>query len=198
MGTTARDEYEIDRDAAGTPTGRAGLKVNNGNDPAGYLKFNRDTNRWEYSNDGGGSWWALGEVDLSLAAQQFTKYVPQDDPPLVYSEVRDGGTLGEAYELIDLTDYLGAPQFGVNAVVLRVFFRDSAPGSAPRLCSRRAEAQPVLPRLSPSGPMNRMQSKKRPTSSFPWGMTGRPSSSCSLPGPTPPAWRFSFWVSLKR
>lgn len=127
VGTTA-DEYEIDRDAAGTPTGRAGLKVNNGNDPAGYLKYNRDTNRWEYSNDGGDSWWALGEVDLSLAAQQFTKYVPQDDPPLVYSEVERGGTLGEAYELIDLTDYLGAPQFGVNAVVLRVFFRDSAPG----------------------------------------------------------------------
>ena len=127
VGTTA-DEFEIDRDASGTPTGRAGLKVNNGTDPPGYLKYNRDTKRWEYSNDGGDSWWALGEVDLSLAAQQFTRYVPQDDPPLVYSEVERGSTPGLDYEAIDLSSFLGDPQFGVTAVVLRVFFKDTAPG----------------------------------------------------------------------
>lgn len=125
VGTTAA-EFEIDRDAAGNPSGYVGLKVNNGDDPAAYLKFNRDSNRWEYSNDGGDSWWALGEVDLSLAAQQFTKYVPQDDPPLVYSEAERGPSA--EYEPIDLTSYLGAPQFGVSAVVLRVFFRDATPG----------------------------------------------------------------------
>jgi len=127
VGTTA-EEYEIDRDASGAPTGRVGLKVNNGDDPSGYLKYNRDSKRWEYSNDGGDSWWALGEVDLSLAAQQSTRYVPQDDPPLVYSEVERGSTPGLDYEAIDLSSYLGDPQFGVNAVVLRVFFRDTAPG----------------------------------------------------------------------
>ncbi|MDD5640022.1 MAG: hypothetical protein PHX53_00120 [Syntrophales bacterium] len=127
VGTTA-DEFEIDRDAAGTPAGRAGLKVNNGSDAPGYLKYNRDTKRWEYSNDGGDSWWALGEVDLSLAAQQFTRYVPQDDPPLVYSEVERGSTPGLDYEAIDLANFLGDPQFGVNAVVLRVFFKDNTPG----------------------------------------------------------------------
>jgi len=125
VGTTVA-EFEIDRDAAGSPSGYAGFKVNNGDDPAAYLKYNRDANRWEYSNDGGDSWWALGEVDLSLAAQQFTKYVPQDDPPLVYSEAERGPSV--EYEPIDLTPYLGAPQFGVSAVVLRVFFRDTAPG----------------------------------------------------------------------
>ncbi|MDD2903722.1 MAG: hypothetical protein PHU44_14955 [Syntrophales bacterium] len=127
VGTTA-EEFEIDRDASGTPSGRAGLKVNNGDDPAGHLKYNRDSKRWEYSNDGGDSWWALGEVDLSLAAQQFTRYVPRDDPPLVYSEVERGSTPGLDYEGIDLSSHLGDPQFGVNAVVLRVFFKDAALG----------------------------------------------------------------------
>jgi hypothetical protein len=136
VGTTA-EEFEIDRDAAGTPTGRAGLKVNNGDDPAGHLKYNRDTRRWEYSNDGGDSWWALGEVDLSLAAQQFTRYMPQDDPPLVYSEVERGSTPGLDYEAIDLSSYLGDPQFGVNAVVLRVFFRDAAPGIGTKVMFRK-------------------------------------------------------------
>jgi hypothetical protein len=134
---TAAEEFEIDRDAAGTPTGRAGIKVNNGYAPAGHLKYNRDTRRWEYSNDGGDSWWALGEVDLSLAAQQFTRYVPQDDPPLVYSEVERGSTPGMDYEAIDLSGFLGDPQFGVNAVVLRVFFRDAAPGIGTKVMFRK-------------------------------------------------------------
>ncbi len=63
-----------------------------------------------------------------MAAQQFTRYVPQDDPPLVYSEVERGSTPGLDYEGIDLSSHLGDPQFGVNAVVLRVFFRDAVPG----------------------------------------------------------------------
>ncbi len=137
VGTTAA-EFEIDRDASGSPAGRAGLKVNNGDDPAGLLQYNRDSNRWEYSNDGGDSWWALGEVDLSLAAQQFTKYVPQDDPPLVYSETERGPSAD--YEPVDLTPYLGSPQFGVSAVVLRVFFKDAAPGFGTKVMFKKGDS----------------------------------------------------------
>jgi hypothetical protein len=126
VGTTA-EEFEVDRDAAGTPTGRAGFKVNNGDNPAGLLKYNRDTRQWEYSNDGGDSWYVLGEANLELGAQEFTRYVTKEDPPLVYSENSRGPSAD--YEVIDLTGYFTPePQFGVRAATLRVFFKDSAPG----------------------------------------------------------------------
>jgi len=123
---TSGDTFTIDRDAAGSPTGRAGIEVENGDDPNAALKFNRDTGRWEYSEDGGASWSVLGEVNLSLAAQQFTKFVPLENPPEVRTDTARGSSID--YEPIDLSDYLGSPQFGVNAVVLRVFFNDAAPG----------------------------------------------------------------------
>ena len=125
LGTTA-DTFTIDRDAAGSPAGRAGIEVENGDDPNAALKFNRDTGRWEYSEDGGASWSVLGEVNLSLAAQQFTKFVPLENPPEVRTDTARGSSID--YEPVDLSGYLGSPQFGVNAVVLRVFFNDSAPG----------------------------------------------------------------------
>jgi hypothetical protein len=124
-GTTA-DTFTIDRDAAGSPSGRAGIEVENGDDPNALLKFNRDTGHWQYSEDGGSSWKNLGEADLSLAAQQFTKFVSQENPPEVRTDTARGSSMD--YESIDLTAYLGNPQFGVNAVVLRVFFNDAAPG----------------------------------------------------------------------
>lgn len=125
VGTTATD-FELDRDAVGHPTGRSGVKVNNGDDPDGLLQFNRDAQKWEFSNDGGATWRALGDADLGLGAQELTKYVPQEDPPLVFSEDERGPSM--AYEPIDLTAYVGTPMFGVQAVALRVFFRDTEPG----------------------------------------------------------------------
>lgn len=125
LGTTA-DTFTIDRDAAGSPTGRAGIEVENGDDPNAALKFNRDTGRWEYSEDGGASWSVLGEVNLSLAAQQFTRFVPLENPPEVRTDTARGSSID--CEPIDLSGYLGSSQFGVNAVVLRVFFNDTAPG----------------------------------------------------------------------
>uniref|UniRef100_A0A7C3V6R5 Uncharacterized protein n=1 Tax=Desulfobacca acetoxidans TaxID=60893 RepID=A0A7C3V6R5_9BACT len=124
---TTYPTFTIDSDAAGIPTGRAGIEVENGDDPNAALKFNRDTGRWEYSEDGGDSWKVLGEVNLSLAAQQFTKFVPLENPPEVRTDTARGSSID--YEPIDLSGCLGSPQFGVNAVVLRVFFNDSAPGA---------------------------------------------------------------------
>jgi hypothetical protein len=134
LGTTA-DTFTIDRDAAGSPVGRAGIEVENGDDPNAALKFNRDTGRWEYSEDGGSSWSVLGEVNLSLAAQQFTKFVPLENPPEVRMDTARGSSID--YEPIDLSGYLGSPQFGVNAVVLRVFFNDSAPGVNTKVLFRK-------------------------------------------------------------
>jgi hypothetical protein len=133
-GTTS-DTFTIDLDAAGSPTGRAGIEVENGDNPNAMLKFNRDTSRWQYSEDGGASWKNLGEPDLSLGAQEFSKYMPQDNPPEVYYEAGRGSS--SDYETIDLTSYLGSPQFGVKAVMLRVFFRDSSPGPTTKVLFRK-------------------------------------------------------------
>lgn len=133
-GTTS-DTFTIDMDAAGNPTGRAGLEVENGNNPNAMLKFNRDTGHWEYSEDGGASWKVLGEPDLSLGAQEFTKYIPKNDPPEVYYETNRGSSTD--YETIDLTSYLESPQFGVKAVLLRVFFRDTSPSANTKVLFRK-------------------------------------------------------------
>ena len=133
-GTTS-GTFTIDLDASGSPTGRAGIEVENGDNPNAMLKFNRDTGRWQYSEDGGASWKNLGEPDLSLGAQEFTRYVPQDNPPEVYYEAGRGSSTD--YETLNLTPYLGSPQFGVKAVLLRVFFRDSSPGLNTKVLFRK-------------------------------------------------------------
>jgi hypothetical protein len=125
-GTTATD-FIIDADAAGNPAGRSGIEVKNGDDPNAMLKFNRDSGEWEYSTDGGLTWRALGDIKVDLGGQSMAKYVARDDPPLVYSESARGSS--SAYEPIDLSGYFTpAPQFGVTAAMLRVFFNDSALG----------------------------------------------------------------------
>ncbi|MBM4286886.1 MAG: hypothetical protein FJ135_01840 [Deltaproteobacteria bacterium] len=124
-GTTATS-FLVDSDASGSSTGRAGIEVENGDDPNAAVKFNRDSGKWEYTVDGGATWKSLGEADLSLAAQQFTRFVTQEDPPEVHNETGRGSS--SSYETIDLSSYLGSPQFGVSAVLLRVFFKDSSPG----------------------------------------------------------------------
>ena len=133
-GTTA-DTFTIDSDASGSPTGWAGIEVENGDDPNALLKFNRDTGRWQYSEDGGASWKNLGEPDLSLGTQEFSKYMPHDNPPQVYYETERGSS--SDYEPIDLSSYLGTPQFGVKAVLLRVFFRDNTPGINTKVLFRK-------------------------------------------------------------
>jgi hypothetical protein len=132
---TTYPTFTVDSDAAGSPTGRAGIEVENGDDPNAMLKFNRDTGRWEYSEDGGASWKVLGEADLSLGAQEFSKFVPGEDPPEVYYEAGRGSSAD--YETIDLTAYLGSTQFGVSAALLRVFFRDASPGVNTKVLFRK-------------------------------------------------------------
>jgi hypothetical protein len=61
--------------------------------------------------------------------------VPLEDPPEVYYEANRGPS--SDYESLDLTSYLGSPQFGVKAVLLRVFFRDTSPGAGTKVLLRK-------------------------------------------------------------
>ncbi|MBW1953575.1 MAG: hypothetical protein JRI66_10910 [Deltaproteobacteria bacterium] len=134
VGTTS-DTFTIDMDAAGSPTGRAGLEVENGDEPNAMLKFNRETGHWQFSEDGGTSWKNLGEPDLSLGAQEFSRFVALENPPEVYYESNRGPSAD--YETMDLTSYLGSPQFGVKTVLLRVFFRDTSPSANTKVLFRK-------------------------------------------------------------
>jgi len=140
-GTTV-PTFIIDSDAAGNPTGRAGLEVENGDDPNAALKFNRDTGHWEYTADGGASWKELGDADFDLGAQELTKYVPQDDPPLVLETLGRGSSVD--YEDLDLSPHISA-LLGAAAAVLRVQFWDAAPGEGIKVLfkKRGSPANPV-------------------------------------------------------
>jgi len=124
LGTTS-DTFTLDTDATGSPTGRVQLQVENGDNPNAVLAYNRDTAKWEYSTDGGVSWRELNDPNLDLGAQELTKYTPREDPDLVLEDLGRGSSVD--YEDLDLSTVISAP-FGVTAVVLRVFFWDSAPG----------------------------------------------------------------------
>jgi hypothetical protein len=124
VGTTA-SEFLIDMDATGSPSGRAGLGVENGDDPNAYLKFDRDTGHWVYSEDGGTIWKTLGDFDPNFGAQELTKYVAKEDPDLALEDLARDSSVD--YEDLDLSLYIGALQ-GIQAVVLRIQFFDDAPG----------------------------------------------------------------------
>ena len=139
-GTTA-STFIIDSDAAGNPTGRAGIEVENGDDPNAAIKFNRDTGKWEYTDDGGASWKELGDAVLDLGTQELTKYVSLEDPPLVLEELGRGPSAD--YEDLDLSPYISAPQ-GVAAAVLRVQYWDTGEGAGVLFKKKGSPASPPL------------------------------------------------------
>ena len=125
-GTTATS-FLIDSDAAGSPTGRAGIEVENGDDPNAAIKFNRDTGKWQYSEDGGATWRNLGDYDPDPGSQTITQFVAKENPDKVFEELGRGSSID--YEDLDLSSYVAAP-LGVEAVALLVYFWDSAPGAS--------------------------------------------------------------------
>jgi len=136
LGTTS-DTFTLDTDATGTPTGRVQLQVENGDNPNAALAYNRDTGKWEYSTDGGSTWRELNDPNLDLGAQELTKYTPREDPDLVLEELGRGSS--SDYEDLDLSGFITAP-FGATAVVLRVFFWDSAQGEMVNVLFKKKDA----------------------------------------------------------
>jgi hypothetical protein len=131
---TTNEEFTIDMDATGSPTGRAGLAVENGDDPNAELKYNRDTGKWQWTIDGGSTWYDIEAPNLS--GQEFSKYVAVDDPPKVYNAAGRGSSAD--YEELDLSSYLTDAPDGAHLVTLAVFFTDTAPGAAVNITFRKA------------------------------------------------------------
>jgi len=131
---TTYPEFVIDSDATGSPTGKAGIVVENGDDPNAKFEWDRDTGKWRWTDDGGTTWHDIDEGIVDLGVQALTQYIGKEDPDLVLEDLaRDSSS---DYEDIDFSSYVEAP-LGVEAVALRVQFWDSAPGSSVKILFKK-------------------------------------------------------------
>ena len=142
LGTTS-PTFTLNNDATGAPTQDCKLEVERGDETNVAIKWNETENKWQYTNDGA-NWYDLGDITVALGAQELTKYVPVDDPQEVWTETNRGASID--WEDLDLSSYISAMQ-GCSAVVLRVFFWDSAPGPGVNVQFRKKDA-PALPTLA--------------------------------------------------
>lgn len=142
IGTTS-PTFTLNRDAEGAPTQDCKLEVERGDETNVAIKWNETENKWQYTNDGA-NWYDLGDITVALGAQELTKYVPVNDPQEVWTETNRGASID--WEDLDLSSFISAMQ-GCSAVVLRVFFWDSAPGPGVNVQFRKKDA-PALPTLA--------------------------------------------------
>jgi hypothetical protein len=133
VGTDA-SEFKLLRTVTGTPSSDAFWKVERGTSPDVSIKWNETLDKWQFTNDGSTfSDLGSGSGGDPGSNDDMTQYVPLDDPDLIEERLAistDGayvqnniGPSGSAY--ITSGD---APQ-GVTALVLRVAFWDTTPGS---------------------------------------------------------------------
>ncbi len=116
--------------AAGAPTLDASLTVDRGSSPDVEILWDETLNKWRFTNDGT-NYSDLGAVSVDLATQGWTKYVPLEDPTQILELLAQSTDVD--YVQLDLgptgiNAITDAPN-GVAAVVVRVQFWDSAPGS---------------------------------------------------------------------
>jgi hypothetical protein len=132
VGTDAT-EFKLQRTLAGAPSSNVSFKVERGSSPDVDIRWNETNDEWEFTNDGS-TYQSIGSGGGSdLGSQELTMYVAKDDPTLIEERLAistDGGyvqnNIGPSgFGYISSGD---APQ-GVSAIVLRVAFWDSAPGS---------------------------------------------------------------------
>jgi hypothetical protein len=129
-GTTG-NTFTLDSDAAGSPTGRVVLWVENGSDANAGVAWNRDDKVWEITRDGGASWEPLYSASQLLGEQEFTRLTLLEMPELVFEDLLRGSS--SDVEAVDLAEYFPVEPSKISGVILAAFFWDSAPGAAVNL-----------------------------------------------------------------
>lgn len=120
-GSTSPD-FTLNQDEAGAPSENIRLRANRGTSPTVDIRWNEALDRWEYTNDGS-TYNELGATTIDLGAQEISKFVPLENPPLVLEEMNRASS--EDYEEIDLTASLADAEDIAIGVALRVEFFDT-------------------------------------------------------------------------
>jgi hypothetical protein len=130
IGTDSAD-FKLLRTVTGTPSSNGSFTIERGTSPDVSLRWNETTDKWQYTNDGT-TFNDMGSGSgIDLGAQGLTKYKALDDPILILEQL--AGSTDGAYVQKNLgpsgDGYISDAPQGVAALVLRVAFWDSAPGS---------------------------------------------------------------------
>jgi len=119
-GSTSYD-FTLAQSASGVPASNVRLRAKRGSSPTVDIRWNELIDKWQWTEDGV-NYRNFGDVTVDLGAQEISKYVAVEDPPMVLNDVGRGTSID--YEDIDLSSFVEAPD-GLSAVVLRVFFLDT-------------------------------------------------------------------------
>lgn len=127
---TDNNEFKLNNDVVGTPSQDCALVVERGTSPDVKIRWNETNDAWEFTNDGT-NYTEIGSGGADLGSQELSKYVAIEDPALILEELSQ--STGGGYTQVDLgptgiNAISDAPQ-GVQALVFRVAFWDSAPSS---------------------------------------------------------------------
>lgn len=127
---------------SGTPSSNATLAVERGTSPNVGIRWNETTDKWEQTEDGT-VWNPLGAPDLGV--QELSKMVTFENPPAVVTIA--GHTTDSGYVKVDLTldSNFTSIVSGVQGMILRVQYRDSAPDGTTDVKFRRLENPAASP-----------------------------------------------------
>ena len=112
------------------------MEVERGTSLNAGIRFNETTDKWQ-QNIGDGVWTDLGAPDLG--AQELSKFVAFEDPPLVLNLTSQSD--GVAYVPVDLTldsNFTGIVS-GVQGMLLRIQMDDSAADATSHVLIKKIE-----------------------------------------------------------
>lgn len=121
---------------SGTPSANASLDVERGTSPNVRIRWNETTDQWEFTNDGT-VYAPVGAPDLG--SQELSKFVTLENPYEAVALTGASSTAG--YVKVDLTAVspFTAIASGVQGMLLRIQFDDSAPDASTVCLIRKIE-----------------------------------------------------------
>jgi hypothetical protein len=141
IGTDAA-EFKLLNTVVGAPSSNGSFKVERGSSNDVDVRWNETTDVWEFTNDGI-VYNPLGAPDLGV--QELSKFVTLENPPVAVEGTAVSSTGG--YTKVDLTatsPFSSIPN-GVQGMLLRVEFDDSAPTASEKILIRQLENPSASP-----------------------------------------------------